>query len=178
MPMTRELCSKLKPDVLVMDAACGDGFTLINELPRWSAQTEIVVFTALADALSVQRAFRAGALGYVTRRDPVSALMAAILDAVAGTRRVSPRVEHVLLEKLACGGVEVFSSAEAALSARELQIFRLIGCGSGTRAIAEELRVSVKTIETHRQRIKEKMHFRDGTELHRQAVLFHASINQ
>lgn len=59
----RELCAKLRPDVLVMDPAQGDGFGLIRDLPIWSAQTRVVVLTRLSDADSVQRAIRSGVLG-------------------------------------------------------------------------------------------------------------------
>ncbi|MEO7318275.1 MAG: response regulator transcription factor [Chthoniobacteraceae bacterium] len=171
----RELCAKHQPEVVVLDPAMGDGFAFIKDVPRWSPRTRVVAMTGLEDALSVQRAFKAGACGYVTRRDPVAAVIAAILGAVAGERHVGPRVEHVLLERLASGGVEIRDSDEAALSDRELQVFRLLGRGLGTRAVAEELRVSVKTVETHRQRIRGKLHLATGTELQRRAVLYHGA---
>jgi DNA-binding NarL/FixJ family response regulator len=169
---TRDFCAHLKPEVLVFDPALTDGFSLVKELRRWSARTHVVVFTALEDAISVQRAFKAGVCGYVTRRDPVEALMTAILDARSGGRHVGPRVEHLLLEKLATGSVEMRENEIASLSDRELQVFRLVGIGSNTRAIAEELHLSVKTVETHRYRIREKLHLGDSAELQRRAVLF------
>lgn len=171
----RELCLRHKPAVLVLDPAMGDGFTFIKDLPRWSRDTRAVAFTSLGDALSVQRAFKAGVCGYVTRRDPVVAVMTAIVGALTGERHVGPRVENVLLAHLALGAVEMRDDETAALSNRELQIFRLLGSGLGTRAVAEELRLSIKTIETHRQRIKEKLQLTSGTELQRRAVLFHGA---
>lgn len=173
--LARELCSKHKPAVLLLDPAMGDGFSFIKDLPRWSRGTRVVVFTGMSDALAVQRAFKAGACAFVTRRDPVSALMNALVGALTGERHVGPCVEHLLLENLASGTVELHGNDVATLSDRELQIFRLLGRGLGTRAVAMELRVSVKTIETHRQRIKEKLQLANGTELQRRAVLFHAA---
>ncbi len=172
---TRELCARHRPAVLVLDPAMGDGFTLIKDLPRWSSRTRVVVFTGMHDALAVQRAFKAGACAFVTRCDPISALMTAIIGALTGERHVGPQVEHLLLENLASGTVELHGNEVSALSNRELQIFRLLGSGLGTRAVATELRLSIKTIETHRQRIKEKLQLANGTELQRRAVLFHAA---
>lgn len=175
LPGARELCTRLKPDIVVVDPAMGDGFAFIRDVRRWSVRAQVVAVTGLEDALSVQRAFQAGVCGYVTRRDPVAAVMAAIVGAVRGERHVGPRVEHVLLEQLAHGGVEMSGVAEAVLSNRELEIFHLIGRGLGTRAVAEELRVTVKTVETHRQRIKEKLGIASGTDLARRAALFHGA---
>ena len=172
-PAARELCARHRPDLAVLDLALGDGFALLKEFPRWAPGIRVVAFTALDDALSVQRALQAGAHGYVTRLDPAAELLTAIECALDGQRHVGPRVAHLLLDRLACGSVEMRGSAEAALSDRELQIFRAIGRGLGTRAVAEELKVSVKTVETHRQRIKEKLRLKDGTDLQRRAVLFH-----
>lgn len=172
-PAARELCVRHRPDLAVLDLALGDGFALLKEFPRWAPGIRLVAFTSLEDALSVQRAFQGGAQGYVTRLDPAAELLMAIDCALSGQRHAAPRVAHLLLDRLACGSVELCGSAEASLSDRELQVFRAIGRGLGTRAVADELRVSVKTVETHRQRIKDKLHLKDGSDLQRRAVLFH-----
>ncbi len=167
----RDLCAREHPQIAVLDPAMGDGMAFIRDLPRWSRGTRVVVFTTRSDALGVQRALRAGACGYVTRRDPVAALMVAVLGALEGERHVSPRVEHVLLENLARGTMEMEGDDLAALSNRERQVFFLFGRGLGTRAVAEELHLSTKTVETHRERIKEKLGVRSAGELQRRAVL-------
>ena len=171
----REQCVRLQPDIIVLDPGMSDGLAFIREMRRRCRHAHIVAFTGLEDAISVQRAYRAGVCGYVTRRDPVSAVMAAILGAVRGEKHVGPRVEHVLLDRLSHGDVDMSGAAEAALSSRELEIFHLIGRGFGTRAVAAELHVAVKTVETHRQRIKEKLGLASGTELARRAALFHGA---
>ena len=171
LPVARELASRLKPDVVVLDPALGDGMHFIKELARSKAQSKVVAFTALEDALSVQRAFQAGVCGYVTRRDPVADLIAAIVAAVDGRRHVGPRIERVLLDRLACGAVQLSGDETGVLSQRERQVFRLLGAGHSGRAIASELGVSVKTVETHRQRIKEKLRLKNGAELNRRAMI-------
>jgi len=175
-PAARAACERWKPEVVVLDVALGggEGFALVKELPRWNAALCVVAFTGLEDTASVQRALRAGAAGYVTRRDPVTALLRAITGALAGERHVGPRVEHVLLETLAMGRVQMEEDDLTLLSERERQVFRLIGEGLRTRAVAGELRLSVKTVETHQQRIKEKLRLQTGAELQHRAVVFHA----
>ncbi|MEO7933876.1 MAG: response regulator transcription factor [Chthoniobacterales bacterium] len=168
----RDLCAKWQPGLLVLDAVLADGFTLIQDLPQWSAATRVVVFTGQADATTVQRALQAGALGYVTRLDPVSALLGAMLEAAEGRRMVGPQVESLLLENLASGGVELRSNGVESLTRRELEIFRLIGGGAATKTVAAELRVSVKTVESYRGKIKDKLGLRTGHELQRQAMYY------
>lgn len=177
LPPARALCLRYKPELVVLDVALGDGLEFIREVKEFSPQGRVVVFTGLADALSVTRAFRAGAAGYVTRRDSVAALMSAVLGALDGERQFAPCVQRVIADQFACGGVEVRGRAESALSDRELQVFRLLGQGLKPRGVAAELRVSVKTIETHVQRIKSKLGVASGGELQRRAVLFQSVEN-
>ena len=113
LPVARDLCVKLKPEIVLLDPAVGDGFGFIKELPRWSALSRVVVLTGLADALSVQRAFKAGAYGYVTRLDPLPALLMALLGAAKGERHMGPGVELVMLKTLASGEMELRGDAEA-----------------------------------------------------------------
>lgn len=169
--IAREMALRLQPEVVVFDPALGDASYLIQELLRAKAPSRMVAFTSMEDAASVQRAFRAGVSGYVTRRDPIAAVMDAILAAVEGKRHVGPRVEHILLELLACGSVQMSGDETAALSARERQIYELLGAGKTARIIASDLGVSVKTVETHRQRIKTKLRLSTGAELSRRAFL-------
>ena len=169
--VAREMASRLKPEVVVLDPALGDGLHFIAELRRSKAHPQVVAYTALEDALSVQHAFQAGVCGYVTRRDPLSAIIAAIVGAARGERHVGQRIERVLLERLSCGSVQLTGDETGVLSPRERQVFRMLGAGRSGRAIAAELGVSMKTIETHRQRIKEKLRLKDGAELNRRAIL-------
>ena len=85
---------------------------------------------------------------------------------------MGPRAQRILLGELARGGVQMEQSELTRLTHRERDVFRRIGAGQATRLIAEELHMSVKTVETHRQRIKEKLGLSSGSELLRRAVLF------
>ncbi len=173
----RDLCVLYRPAVLVMDPAHDDGFSLIKDLAQWSRGTRIVVLTALEDAASMQRAFQHGACSYLTRRDPLPAVLGAILAAVAGERQLGPRAQRVLLGELARGGVQMEHGEMARLTPRQRDVFRTIGAGQATRLIAEELHMSVKTVETHRQRIKEKLGLASGAELLRHAMLSGRATN-
>ncbi len=177
LPAARAACEHWKPDVVVLDVAMdgGGGFALVKELPRWNASLRTVAFTSLEDAGSVQRALRAGVCGYVTKKDTVAALLAAITGALAAERHVGPRVEQVLLDTLARGTMQVEDDELAPLSERERQVFRLLGNGLKAGAVAVELRLSVKTVETHQKRIKEKLDLRDGAALQRKATIFYAA---
>lgn len=168
----RELCERHQPSILLLDAAMTDGFTLVKDLPRWSAKTRVVVFTGLAEPVAVQRALKAGAYGYVTRGDATAAVLAVIEAACEGRRQIGPQVQRLLLETMASGTVEMHANDVQMLSDRELEVFRRIGRGLGTREIADELKLSVKTVESHRQRIKVKLNLATGVELQRRAVLF------
>lgn len=171
----KELSRRLQPRVLVLDWSAGEICTFIKDLPRWSPQTRVVVVTRWRDSLSVQRAFQAGARGYLARQDPPTAMIEAVLAALEDRRYIGPQTEGVLLENLACGGIEIRNEEEvivSSLSDRELQVFRLVGQGEGTRLVAKRLGLSVKTVETHLERIKRKLQLRNGQDLVRRASLF------
>ena len=167
----RELALRLKPEVVVLDPALGDGLHFLKELARCSAQSRVVAFTSHDDALTVQRAFKAGVCSYITRRDSIVDLLAAIIGAVVGARHVGPRVERVLLDHLASGAVQFSDDETSALSPRERQVFQMLGGGKSVRVIADDLGLSAKTVETHRQRIKVKLHLKDGAALQHRAIL-------
>jgi DNA-binding NarL/FixJ family response regulator len=170
----RALCARQRPALLVLDPAmdAGEGFAFLRELPRWAPRARVVAFTSAEDAASVQRAFRLGVRGYVTRRDALENILAALAGALADERHVSPRIERVLLEHLARGTVELGAQLERTLSVRELQIYRLLGQGRAAREMAAALGLSVKTIESLQQRMKEKLGLKSGSALRQQAALY------
>lgn len=172
----RRWCEQGRPDVVLVDVGMGDGLTFIKDVRRWHVGARVVVFTALEDALTVQRAFQAGASAYVTRRDPLSALVVALEGAVRGERHIGPRVEHMMLNTLACGEMELRGNVEAGLSNREREVLRSLGRGLSTREMAQELGVSVKTVETHCHRIKEKLKLGSAGALRRHAALSAAAV--
>ena len=169
-PRAREAWSQHKPDLVVLDLAVsgGEGFALLKELPRWHPGARVVAFTRFDDAISVHRAFKAGACGYVTRRDPVDEVIATIVAALEGERRVGGSVRDVIIDQFARSEVD---HPETALTIRELQIFRALGDGRSARKLALELHVSVKTVEVHKANAMRKLGLAGRVDVIRYAVL-------
>jgi DNA-binding NarL/FixJ family response regulator len=167
------LCQQLKPDALILDTDLeGGGMTLLRDVRRWMPATRVLIFARTADPLTVQRALSAGALGYVTHRDQGSEVIATLELAMKGRRHLGKDVEQAVLHEMANGKLEIQSGPESKLSARELEVFRLIGLGRTTREVAQQLHVSAKTVETHRHRIKSKLCVYNSTDLQRRAIQF------
>jgi DNA-binding NarL/FixJ family response regulator len=171
-PVARRLFSEIQPDLVILGLTLqhGDGISLLRDFRKMNRAARTLVLTARADPLSVQRAFRAGACGYVVSQDETREVLYALERIAAGNLYASATVAHRFLQMLAGGLVETPRDPCGRLSDRELQVFRLIGSGLGTSRVAKELQLSVKTIETHRQRIKHKLGLLKGMELTRQAA--------
>jgi DNA-binding NarL/FixJ family response regulator len=154
----RELISKNAPQVLVMDLMLGqeDGLALLKDFATTAPSMRVVVFSLQSEDVYAERCLRAGAHGYVMKAAPVPVLFQAIRDVAAGGFSVSPRVSAAMLGSVA-GRARQTGGAEASLTDRELQVFRLTGLALPTREIAEKLGVSVKTVEAHRENIKNKL---------------------
>jgi DNA-binding NarL/FixJ family response regulator len=171
-PVARQMFTENAPDLVVLSLTLqrGDGIALLKDFKKLNPAAGALVVTARGDALSVQRAFKAGARGYVVTEDETAEVLHALERIVAGELYASGTVARGLLQMLASGLVEAPWDNCGRLSDRELQVFRLIGSGFGTSRVATELQLSVKTIETHRQRIKQKLGLTNGTELTRRAA--------
>src|SRR5262249_22383322 len=166
-PIARCLFTEMQPDLVILSLTLqhGDGISLLRDFRKMNRAARMLVLTTREDPLSVQRAFRAGACGYVVTQDETREVLHALERIVAGELYTSATVVRRLLQMLAGGLVETPRDPCARLSDRELQVFRLIGSGLGTSRVAKELHLSVKTIETHRQRIKQKLGLIKGMEL-------------
>lgn len=174
-PQARQLCAEERPDVVVLDLAVprGDGMELLREFRKLHSGVRSMVVTDREDALSVQRAFRAGVCAYLTKQDEGCEVLMGLERVLAGELYASPRVSHLMLKHLAQGGRGGNEPDVGTLSDRELQVFRLLGRKLGATAISRELGVSVKTVETHQQRMKAKLGLATGAELQRDARRFH-----
>jgi DNA-binding NarL/FixJ family response regulator len=169
-PTARELFLREKPDLVLLGLTLrgGDGIQLIKDFRTLNPAAATVVLSASDDALSVRRAFRAGARGYLSIDDASEMLRA--FDAIShGHPYVSAGVLPVILEDFAAGKKKSLGFEMNGLSDRELEIFSLIGRGFGVSQLAIELHVSVKTIETHEMRIKGKLARRSAAELREKA---------
>jgi DNA-binding NarL/FixJ family response regulator len=161
------------PDVAVIDIGLKgtDGIDLIKRLHARKDGPRTIVWSMYSEDLYAERALRAGAMGYITKAQATGAIIDAIRQVLAGQMYLSPALTAKLLKRVASpAGQDAGRAPIDALSDRELEVFRLIGQGLRTQEVAHELHLSVKTIETYRDRIREKLGLRDGTELVRYAV--------
>ena len=169
-------CENLQPQVvlLALAPAAGWGFTMLRELRHCAPEANFVVFAESDDAATMQRAFEAGARSCVTHTCPAAEVIAAILHALDGGLYATPRIAHLLLKNVASGSLGMRGQAEAALSERELEVFRMIAIGKSTRDVAAQLGVSIKTIETHVGRLKTKLGFTSINDLRQDAAVSRA----
>ncbi len=173
---------RLQPDLALVDLSLrsGDGIELLKDLRVRQPRMLTLVLSMHDEALYAERALRAGARGYVMKQEKIDRLLLAISRVLSGAIYVSDQVAAHAVQRLAVrGGAAANGVTEAAksldayierLTDRELQVFRLIGRGLGTRLIAETLHLSRKTIESHREHIKTKLGFQDGSELIQRAI--------
>ncbi|WP_428937445.1 response regulator transcription factor [Fontivita pretiosa] len=162
------------PDIAIVDISLEDrsGIELIKEIrARWPL-LPILVLSMHDEALYAERALRAGARGYIMKQEATDRVMTAIRKVLGGEIYVGERIAARLLGQLVNAGSGENVSSLRRLSDRELEIFTMIGRGMGTREIASKLFLSVKTVEAHREHIKEKLQLRSGTELMRAAVQY------
>ncbi len=173
---------RLQPDLALVDLSLrsGDGIELLKDLRVRQPRMLTLVLSMHDEALYAERALRAGARGYVMKQEKLDRLLLAISRVLSGAIYVSDQVAAHAVQRLAVGNNGTMTSAPEAtqsldayvqrLTDRELQVFRLIGRGLGTRLIAETLHLSRKTIESHREHIKTKLAFKDGSELIQRAI--------
>lgn len=169
-PRALQAIGALKPDVAIVDItlASGSGLELVKDIKRNAPSVVVVVLSMHDESLYAERALRAGARGYVTKRDTTKKIIIAIRDVLEGKLHVSNEFKALMTEKLIEGGTN--SSSVQTLSDRELEVFRMMGQGYETRRIAESLCISMKTVQVYCARIKEKLNLQNITELLREAV--------
>ncbi|MDB6068011.1 MAG: Two component transcriptional regulator, LuxR family [Pedosphaera sp.] len=160
-----------KPDLVLVDISLGgsSGIDLIKTIKAKYDDLPILVVSMHDESLYAERALRAGAMGYVMKHEPAKTVKAAISKVLGGDIYLSERMSSSMLSKLMRGkGDEPVSPLET-LSDRELEVFGMLGQGKGTRLIAEELNLTIATINSFRARIKEKLQLKTSTE-----VMLHA----
>jgi DNA-binding NarL/FixJ family response regulator len=178
-PQAREGIAAAQPDVAIVDIALKDssGIELIKDLKQSCPNVVVLVLSMHEESHYAQRALRAGARGYIMKRDTTRKVIAAIRQVLEGKVYVSESVTAAMAEQFMGGKTLAANSPVEQLSDRELEVFELLGQGRGTRQIAESLRVSVKTVQAYCARIKEKLNLASATELLREAVRWHESTH-
>lgn len=164
--------NELEPDLLISDLtlADGNGIDLVRRLHARRPDLPILVVSMHDEMLYAERSMRAGARGYLTKGDADGDLVTAARILLSGGHHLTPRMQVRAFEHLAGRAAPPGEAAEAALADRELEVFELLGRGFSTREVAETLRISPKTVETYRGRIKQKLGLADSTELLHRAV--------
>jgi DNA-binding NarL/FixJ family response regulator len=167
--------STLQPDVMVVDISLTgpDGLELVKTIRTRDANLPILVLSMHDESIYAERALRAGANGYIMKQEATEKVLVAIRRILRGDVYLSDRVSSKMLQQYVRGSSTARESPVADLSDRELEVFRLVGEGHGTRQIAEELHLSVKTVETYQAHIKEKLSLRNARELVQHAIEWH-----
>jgi|SRR5581483_6159497 len=167
-----EAVPKLNPDVAIIDLSLkgSSGLELVKNIKANYPKIPLLVLSMHDESLYAERALRAGASGYIMKAEATEAVLGAIRQVLGGGIYLSQKMSSKLMHQLASGRPGGAGSLMERLSDRELEVFSLIGQGRGTRQIAEQLHLSVKTIESHRAHIKEKLNLKNATELVHRAI--------
>ena len=164
--------ARTQPDAVVVDLSLqGDsGLELIKRLQSLPRPPAVLVLSMHDEAFYAERALRCGALGYVMKRETSGKIIAALREVLLGHLYVSAAIAAQTAEKFLGARPSAPSSSVGSLSDRELEVFRRIGQGQENRRIAADLKISLKTVQTHCAHIKEKLGFENATVLMREAV--------
>jgi DNA-binding NarL/FixJ family response regulator len=162
------LVAETRPDAAVIDLTLktGSGLDLIKRIKDRADHVRILVCSAASESLFAERALRAGALGYINKDQATDRILEAIRQVLAGKVWLSEAMSERLLQRMSgAGRLDIAGSPLETLADRELEVFQMIGQGLTTAEIAARLHLSVKTIETYRDRIRQKLGLNSGTQL-------------
>ncbi len=176
-PEAYEAILRLRPDMAIVDISLksGSGIELIKGLSTFRPPVAVIVLSMHDESLYAERALRAGARGYIMKRETTKKIIAAIRQVLEGKLYVSDKLSALFTQKFLGGAPTAPASPVEQLSDRELEVFQLLGQGCETRQIAASLHVSMKTVQAFCARIKEKLRLSNATELLREAVRWHES---
>jgi DNA-binding NarL/FixJ family response regulator len=160
-----------KPDLVIVDISLAgtSGIDLIKAIKAEHDELPVLVVSMHDESLYAERALRAGAMGYVMKQEPARTVKAAIRKVLGGDMHLSEKMASSVIARFMHGTEDRPPSPLEMLSDRELEVFRMLGQGKGPRQIAQEMSVAVATINSFRNRIKEKLNLKTST-----AVMLHA----
>lgn len=170
----RKMIQEQAFDLAIVDITlAGDnGLDLVKEISARKMPLPILVLSMHDEQVWAERAIRAGARGYIMKKEASENVISALRNIRAGRIHVSARIMERLLDRLQMKSESPTSSRVDLLTDRELEVFRLLGTGLSTREIAERMKLGVKTIGTYRDRVKQKLGIKTAAELIRRAVLW------
>lgn len=157
----------IRPDILIVDISLNgpDGLELLKNIRLASPRLPVLILSMHDESIYAERALRAGANGYIMKQEATEKVLIALRRILSGEIYVSDRIANSMLRHYVRGANASEQSSVSDLTDRELEVFRLIGEGQGTRQIAEALHLSVKTVESYQAHIKEKLSLRSAREL-------------
>jgi len=155
------------PDLVIVDISLDttSGIDLIKAVKRDHEDMPVLVVSMHSESLYGDRALRAGSMGYVMKSEPATTVVAAIRKVLSGNVHMSETMATLVVSKFVKGETDQIPSPLEALSDREMEVFRMLGQGKGTREIAQEMNVALPTISSFKNRIKEKLAFKNSTEM-------------
>jgi DNA-binding NarL/FixJ family response regulator len=166
------------PDFVILDISLDgrDGLELLKTLRVGHPNLPVLILSMHDESVYAERSLRAGANGYIMKQEAADKVITAIRQILGGDVYLSDRLTKRMLQQFVNGSISPRDPL-AKLSDRELEVFRLIGAGHGTRQIADELHVSTKTVESYQAHIKEKLALRNARELVQHAVEWSLNAN-
>jgi DNA-binding NarL/FixJ family response regulator len=163
---------RLEPDLVIIDISLknSSGIDLIHEINSRFQKLPMLVLSMYDESLYAERAILAGARGYLMKQEAIPVVVEAIHQVLEGKLYASEKIKEKVFQRLMSPQTPVDGSPLDQLTGRELEVFRLVGEGLSTREIASRMNLSIKTIGTYRERIKEKLNLKHYTELVKVAV--------
>jgi DNA-binding NarL/FixJ family response regulator len=167
----QSLLSREEPDLVILDDSSkhASGLELLKDLKKLRPKLPVLVVSMQDETLCAERSLRAGAMGYITKEEATANVLSAVRKVLAGQVYVSERMAGRIKHKRAGANVAEVGSPLEVLTEREWEVFERIGRGLETWQVAEELRLGIKTVESYRARIREKLQLTDGGQLLQQA---------
>ncbi len=158
---------KLRPDLVIADISLKDssGLELMRNIKAQFPGVAVLVVSVHDESIYAEIAFRAGALGYLMKEEALDKILTAIRRVLTGAIYVSDTLAAKMLQQQVRGQTDIHESPVKGLSDREMEVFQLIGQWKKTREIADELHLSIKTIEYYREQIKRKLNLKNAAEL-------------
>ena len=174
-----EILETALPDILIVDISLNNqnGLDLVTRLQRAKSSLHVLVVSMHDETVFAERAIEAGALGYVMKHAPPETIMEAIRTVLSGKIYLSFAVQKRILDARFSQPQSGSSPLVERLTQREMEILQYIGQGFGASEIAEILNLSVKTIHTYRDHLKEKLQIDNSQEVRRFAIKWYQSIN-
>lgn len=171
-PTAIQAIASAKPDIMIVDISLNgpDGLDLLKDIRTRYPEMPVLVLSMHDESIYAERALRAGAQGYIMKQEASEKVLVALRRILSKEIYISERIANRMLQRYIGSPTAGRPSSIADLTDRELEVFRLIGEGHSTRRIAEELHISVKTVESYQAHIKEKLSLRSARELVQHAI--------